>query len=602
MYQWNEFGIELPTEITTDVFYVKCPDCNVGNNTYTLKIYHSHGAWFCPKCGYTGSIEIGVTQDKVSIAEGHTHYSECVDGFEHKPLTDKEFKVLEKMKISKETFDNYKVGFGKEYFAPNDKFEPVLKFPHIQNKELVAVSFYKENQGVIKQSAAIGSKNTCFNYDSISNEHTYIVLTPLEALALIEAGIPNVISFYGGNNVDKKFEDKYARDWFSFFEANERKLNNVKKFTLAFPNIEFSDGLQDECIRRLGKEKCWIVQPPETGYSWSKVLADYGKKKLGILLQTAKAIPVRGIFNLADVEDRIDNLYDNGLRGGYSTGFPTLDAFYKVVPGQWTVMTGIPGHGKSNFLDAIMVNLAKFSDLTFGIFSPENQPIERHFAGIIEKYHRKPFDKNKKDRMTREEMEQGKRWVDKHFSVILPHEDDDWHIQGVLSLAKTLVFRKGIKGLVIDPWNELDHSRPAGQTETEYISSVLTEIRKFARQYDVHVWVVAHPAKLYKNNDGEYPVPTPYDIAGSAHFRNKADNAVTVWRHVGFDDQDIVDIHIQKIRFKEVGQVGMVSLRFDIAKNSLMDDIDQFKRADALAQKIVLPSIECRLPVALNKL
>lgn len=607
MYQWNEFEIKLPSEIPSDIFYVKCPDCNVSNNTNTLKVYHSHNSWYCAKCGYTGNLEVGVQQDKTSLNNKTTNHSEEILSFKHHPITDKDFKILSSLKISKDTLNHFQVSTGKEYFELTDKFEPVLKFPHIKNKEIVGITYNrleKTENGLNtkQQSATIGSEHTCFNYDGISNEHTYIVQTPLEVLAFHEAGIHNVISFFGGNNISGKFEDKDSREWFGFFEENERKLNNVKKFTLAFSNTEFSAGLQDECIRRLGKEKCWLVQPPETDYNWLQVFSEYGKKKLGILLETAKAIPVRGIFNLSDVEDRIDNLYDNGLRSGYSTGFPSLDPFYKVVPGQWTVMTGIPGHGKSNFLDAVMVNLAKFSDLNFGIFSPENQPIERHFAGIIEKFHRKPFDKNKKDRMTREEMEMGKRWVDKHFSVILPHEDDDWHIQGVLALAKTLVFRKGIKGLVIDPWNELDHSRPAGQTETEYVSFVLTEIRKFARQYDVHVWVVAHPAKLYKNSDGEYPIPTPYDIAGSAHFRNKADNAVTVWRHVGFDDQDIVDIHVQKVRFKEVGQVGMVSLRFDMAKNSLMDDIDQLKRAEALAQKKVLSSIECRLPVALNAL
>ena len=130
--------------------------------------------------------------------------------------------------------------------------------------------------------------------------------------------------------------------------------------------------------------------------------------------------------------------------------------------------------------------------------------------------------------------------------------------------------------------NELDHSRPNNQTETEYISSALTKIRQFARTYKVHVWLVAHPAKLYKDKDGKYPVPTPYDISGSAHYRNKADNAITVWRNVGHDDQTVSDIHVQKIRFKEVGKVGLVSLRYDPISGDFIDDIDQDKRRNAL--------------------
>jgi len=65
-----------------------------------------------------------------------------------------------------------------------------------------------------------------------------------------------------------------------------------------------------------------------------------------------------------------------------------------------------------------------------------------------------------------------------------------------------------------------------------------------------------------KDRKDEYRVPTPYDIAGSAHWRNKADNAITVYRNF---DSDVVDIHIQKIRFKEIGKVGLAQLRYEFS-------------------------------------
>jgi twinkle protein len=100
-------------------------------------------------------------------------------------------------------------------------------------------------------------------------------------------------------------------------------------------------------------------------------------------------------------------------------------------------------------------------------------------------------------------------------------------------------------------------------TETEYISQSLTKVRRFARENDVHVWLVAHPTKLRRQENGSYPVPTPYDISGSAHWRNKADNALAVWRDTSEFNNPIVQIHIQKIRFKEIGQPGMVELRYN---------------------------------------
>ena len=94
--------------------------------------------------------------------------------------------------------------------------------------------------------------------------------------------------------------------------------------------------------------------------------------------------------------------------------------------------------------------------------------------------------------------------------------------------------------------------------------------------------------------DGKYPVPTPYSVAGGAHWRNKADNSITVYRNVGEEDDDISDIHIQKIRFKEIGQVGMISLRGDRLSGQYYDDIDQEKRKQSIASGKVLSSTELR--------
>ncbi len=76
------------------------------------------------------------------------------------------------------------------------------------------------------------------------------------------------------------------------------------------------------------------------------------------------------------------------------------------------------------------------------------------------------------------------------------------------------------------------------------------------------MWVVAHPQKLYRREDGSYPVPTPYDISGSAHWRNKPDNCLTIWRDENEPDLP-VKLYVQKVRFREVGSVGMVELRWN---------------------------------------
>jgi twinkle protein len=204
-----------------------------------------------------------------------------------------------------------------------------------------------------------------------------------------------------------------------------------------------------------------------------------------------------------------------------------------------------------------MVNLATLHGWTFAVYSPENFPPETHLRKWAKKIVGKPFWGMR--RMSREEAEQALDWAADRLDFLIP--DDDSTLASVLGLARALVYRNGITGLVIDPWNNMDHERPLRLSETEYISRSLTEIRAFARQYGVHVWVLAHPMKLTKDKDGEYPVPTPYDISGSANWFNKADNILTVYRNKT-EAHALVELHIQKIRFHECGQLGVCGLRW----------------------------------------
>ena len=135
-------------------------------------------------------------------------------------------------------------------------------------------------------------------------------------------------------------------------------------------------------------------------------------------------------------------------------------------------------------------------------------------------------------------------------------------VEGLIERLKSIVKRRGIRGVVLDPWNEIDHTRTGGLSETEYISQSLSKLRAFARSHGVHLWIVAHPTKLQKEQDGSYPVPTPYDVAGSALWRNKADYCIAVWRNTAAGTS-AVEVHVQKVRKKSVGRVGMATLSYD---------------------------------------
>lgn len=247
-----------------------------------------------------------------------------------------------------------------------------------------------------------------------------------------------------------------------------------------------------------------------------------------------------------------------GLPRGHSTGWGAVDEFYTVGLGQWTVVTGNPGSGKSEWLDALLVNLAEGGGWKFAMYSPENYPTETHLAKLCEKRARKPFNKGPTERMTEKEFSEAAFWVMDNFFWLTPEMKTP---DELINTALEADIGEKKLGVVLDPWNTLEHVR-GSMCETDYISFILTEVTKLARSANAHVWLVAHPAKIQRNKDGTRPVPTPHDISGSAAWYAKADNIITVHRDQVEQGQE-VEIHVQKVRFKHNGHPGLATIRYD---------------------------------------
>jgi twinkle protein len=207
--------------------------------------------------------------------------------------------------------------------------------------------------------------------------------------------------------------------------------------------------------------------------------------------------------------------HEHGAPRGISKGWPPMNPHYRVMTGEWTLVTGIPGAGKSEWLDALSVNLARDRGWTFGVFSPENQPLEYYADKLAERFVGKPEEPGPTERMTVTEHEAAMDRLESHFTFIQPESPT---IDSLLEIGRSLVKSKGIRGLILNPWNEVDHMRPPALTETEYISQSLSKVRKFAREKGVHVRIVAYP-RILRKEDGVYPLPTPYDVAGQRGAR-----------------------------------------------------------------------------------
>lgn len=555
MKVWADFHIDLPAHASGEVD-TTCPQCSPTRkkkHARCLSVNVDKGVWNCAHCGWTGTLKDGGRQGDAPWRK--PAYVRPEPRVVPDALDVAMVQYFAKRAIPAPVLRRNRVSLQRVYMPQVEDHVNAICFPYLRGEEWINAK-YRDKDKNFRMEA--GAERVLYGLNDIEPHCCVIVEGEIDKLSVEVAGITSCVSVPDGAPAE---DAKNYASKFTFLEADKDRIEAVKEWIIAVDNDGPGLRLEDELARRLGREKCRRAVWPDGCKDANEVLTKYGRDKLRECLDTAQPYPLEGVFEVEDLSDRIEQLYTQGWERGVETGWEEVDQFYTVRPGEFTVVTGIPNSGKSNWLDALTTNLAAIHGWRFAIFSPENQPLEDHMARMIEKYAQVPFNHGPTERMDRDTLRMSKAWVQEHFFWILPSDDADWTIDTVLERAKALVFRKGIRGLVIDPWNEIEHYRINGMTETEYVAHSLKRMRQFARRNGIHLWVVVHPQKLYREKDGNYPVPTLYDCSGSAHWRNKADNGMCVWRDFKNDSQP-VEIHVQKIRFRQTGKIGLARLNY----------------------------------------
>lgn len=238
-----------------------------------------------------------------------------------------------------------------------------------------------------------------------------------------------------------------------------------------------------------------------------------------------------------------------------TTGFLPLDNNILLAKGYLMIVSGFPGSGKSEFVDAVLLNMALLHDWKTLYFSPENHPVEQHMLKLAERICGKPAEQfNDQEK---------KKAFETICSYCTWYDPDEATVASILKVAKETKANQGLDILVIDPWNAVDHERKQNAMLHENLGYSLTKILKFARDNEVLVIIVPHPGKPTPNKDGNIVMPDLYSISDGAMWRNKADYGVIVHRPDMSKDQMIVSI--QKIKQKHMGRLGMILMDYEYA-------------------------------------
>lgn len=454
--------------------------------------------------------------------------------------------------INEQTLKSLKVTQVAEWMPKAKDVVMAICFNYFRDNELVNIKYRSVAEKDFK--LAKDAELIFYNLDSITKaEKIVIVEGEMDCLSVHQSGHHAVISVPNGASKSVQRLEYLENCWDRF--------SHVKKIVLMLDNDAPGISLRDEIARRFGFDKCLKVVYPTGCKDANDILVRYGAPHVLDAINYAVEFPIEGVFSMDDLYQDVKTFFGSGYPSGYSAGVDELDEHIQFMLGQITTWTGIPGSGKSEFVDYIMTQLAKVHGWNFGVCSFENQPSSLHVTKLMEKYAGKSFINRSGPvaKMNESEFKTAIEFVSNHFYFININKVDVT-LQGILDKAKELVLRRGIKGLLIDPWNYIEHKIEKGQTETQYTSECLTKIKAFALTHNIHIFFIAHPAKMGKSN-GKYEIPTLYHISGSAHFFNKTDNGITVYRDF---ETGVVDIYIQKVRYSWLGKVGRVSFNFDL--------------------------------------
>jgi twinkle protein len=419
-----------------------------------------------------------------------------------------------------------------------------LAFPFYVGAEVVNNKYRNLTDKRFRQDA--GAVKCFWNANAILDQgldDKPLIITEgeIDAMTAIQAGYVRTVSVPDGAPAREIDTEEQSRKY-SYLEHAKAALRDVREIILATDGDGPGQALLNDLAIRLGKARCKWVKYPKGCKDLNETLTRYGERGVHEVFRRAEWCKVDGVY-------RMSELPPYPIRDRFTTGLDFLDRHYRIRMGDLCVITGVPGHGKSTFVNDILCRVAGRHKWRVAIASFEQHPQADHKRALREwHYHGPLYDSFGHQLVSDQALAEADQWIDEHFVFLVPGDDDLATLEWTLEKCAAAVIRHGVRVVVIDPWNELDHDKPHDMSLTEYTGKAIKEFKRLARSLDVHVIVVAHPTKL-----GGGECPGLYAISDSAHWANKPDCGIVVWKPD--PESSSAEIKIVKSRYHD--QIGV---------------------------------------------
>ena len=529
--EFNQYGLEEGKAQGT------CPLCSSDRQPKKQKLKCASYDWerglgTCHNCDT--SFQLHTYQRKGASEKVYVRPEVRVNN--EKPIGTKVVEWFKTRGISQKTLTDLNVGEGPEFMPQTGKTENVIKFNYMMGHQLINIK-YRDGRKNFKLFK--GAEKVIYNINSIIGFDTCVLVEgEMDVLALHEAGVTNAISVPNGATLNSN-NLEYLDACIDYFEDKE-------KIILAVDSDEAGQALQAELIRRLGSEVCYLASFEDCKDA-NEYLQKYGKTKLLERITNSRPVPLENVTTFKDIEDDITDFVRHGFKKGYQVGLSNFDRIFSTYTGQFITVTGIPSSGKSDFVDQMVVGYNANYGWKTAFASPENVPTYLHAHKLMRKtWQGMP---SKEDIGTDKWNQVADHCNSNYFHIDM----ERYTLESVLKKGAELVKRKGIKCLVIDPFNKIRDVDCKTEDVNRYTMEYLTKIEVFAKKYDVLVFIVAHPTKMYKGQDGKIEEPTMYNIKGGGEWYDASYHGLLVHRDY---EAKTTKVKVLKVKFQNLGENG----------------------------------------------
>ncbi|MCP4665223.1 MAG: toprim domain-containing protein [Deltaproteobacteria bacterium] len=528
--KYNQYNLEVNAKTSI------CPLCSHTRKKKTQKclmLDWRRGWASCSHCGEILQLHTYKKKTQIQKIYKKPEWKNKTD------LPDSLVKWFEKRKISQHTLKLMKISFGDEWMPQTKKVEKTMQFNYFKDNELINIK-YRDSHKNFKMFK--DAEKIFYNLDCVKNSKDVIIAEgEIEILSFVECGLLHCISTPNGSTL-KGVNLEYLDNCIDYFE-------NKEKIYLALDNDEPGNNVKKELIRRLGAERCYLVDLEDCNDP-NEYLVKYGKERLRQTIEKAKQVPLESVQTLQTEKQALHDFYINGLHRGLMTGIKSFDKVFSILKKQILLVTGIKTHGKSDFVDMITTGWSLTENLKGAFCSVENKPTVLHIDKLCRKiYGKKPLTEAV---LNSDNWKQTEDYVNDNFFFI-DFEKGGYDLERVLQKVKELVVRKGINWFVLDPLNKIRYKgkvlKITGIQVNDYASEYMSILENFCNENDLICILVAHPKKMEKEN-GKRAVPDIDDVKGGGELTDMVHHSIVVHRMF---DLRIVKVKILKCKFQHLG-------------------------------------------------